>query len=110
MGKKLFVCQTNTDDANCVVSILCPHFSEQGTYRRPKKAIFDNLQDLSTRDENITGFAEEVAWNDKDDADDDNDQCPQVQSADISRWYSRLADWPKTPTIRWPEALCVSQV
>lgn len=87
MGKKLFVCQTNTVNANYVVSILCAQFSEQGSSRRPKEeAIFDNLQDfvMSTEDESITGSAEEVAWNDKDDADFDNDECPHVQSPDLT--------------------------
>jgi len=84
--KELFLRQSKPVDANYVVSILCPEFSEHGSNRRPREeAVFDNFQDflMATEDENITALAEEIVW-DGMDGDDDEVQCCHSQLADIS--------------------------
>ena len=59
----------NIVDANYIVSVLKPEYSQEGSSRRKiEEAVIDNFQDLLMRfeDENLTGYSEMLAWNCKD--------------------------------------------
>lgn len=52
-------------DANYLVSLMSPHYSEDGTTKRAiEERIVDNLQDflMSLEDESISGYSEAIAW------------------------------------------------
>lgn len=64
--KPLFVKDTNANiaDANYILSVLKPMYSQEGTSRRiTKEAVIDNFQDLLMRleDENMIGYSEMLA-------------------------------------------------
>ena len=69
--KPLFVNDTkaNIVDANYIVSVLKPFYSQEGTSRRiTEQAVIDNFQDFLMRleDENISGYSEMLALNAED--------------------------------------------
>lgn len=69
--KPLFVKNSNANivDANYIVSVLKPIYSQEGSSRRKiEEAVIDNFQDLLMRfeDENLTGYSEMLAWNNED--------------------------------------------
>lgn len=64
--KPLFVKDTNANiaDANYILSVLKPMYSQEGTSRRiTEEAVIDNFQDLLMRleDENMIGYSEMLA-------------------------------------------------
>ena len=66
--KPLFVENSNANivNANYIVSVLKPIYSQEGSSRREsEEAVIDNFQDLLMRfeDENLTAYSEMLAWN-----------------------------------------------
>ena len=66
--KKLFVNDTNVNivDANYLVTMLKPLYSQEGTSKRIiEEGVMDNFQDLLMKmeDENMIGHSEMMAWN-----------------------------------------------
>lgn len=67
--KELFLINQNEVDANYVVSLLHPQFSEKGTSKRlAEETVFDHLHDfiLTTEDTTVTGYTEELAYDHED--------------------------------------------
>lgn len=81
-------------DANYVVSLLWPQFSEKGTSKRPvEETVFDYLHDfiLASEDITVTGYSEELVYDHEDNEDREGGEHKpegpsqvQLQSADIS--------------------------
>ena len=92
--KEQFLINQDEVDANYVVSLLRPQFSEKGTSKRPaEETVFDHLHDfiLTSEDTAVTGYTEELAYDHEDTQDvaggeHKPEEGPQVQfqSADIS--------------------------
>ena len=86
--KCLFVRNAEPVDADYVVSLLNPSFAEKGSnLRHAEETVFDNFQDfvMTTEDTKITGFAEEVAWNDRDDGEaKETEKSAETQAPDLS--------------------------
>ena len=58
--------KANIVDANYIVSVLKPMYSQEGTSKRiTEGAVIDNFQDFLMRleDENMIGYSEMLAWN-----------------------------------------------
>ena len=99
--KALFLINQDEVDANDVVSLLRPQFSEKATSKRPvEETVFDHLHDfiLASEDTTVTGYNEELAYDHEDTEDRDGGELKpegpsqvQFQSADISP--SGLLGW-----------------
>ena len=91
--KELFVINQDDVDANYVLSLLRPQFSEKGTSKRlAEETVFDHLHDfiLTTEDTTVTRYTEELPYDHEDTEDvaggEHKPEGSQVQfqSADIS--------------------------
>ena len=90
--KEPFIINQDQVDANYVLSLLCPQFSEKGTSKRAvEETVFDHLHDfiLAAEDTTVTGYTEELPY-DHDDTEDvaggehKQEGSPEIKSADIS--------------------------
>lgn len=87
--KHLFTASTSAPDADYVVSILSPVYSESGTTKRQlEETLIDNFQDfLNTIEDNtMTGPTEELAWNEESAGGKDSaaQESLEVKESDLS--------------------------
>ena len=90
--KELFLLNTSSVDANYVVSLLRPQYSEGGTVTRTvEEKLFDHLHDfiMSIEDTTVTGHIEELAYDHEDTEDKAGgkhnvEEVQETQVADIS--------------------------